>query len=171
MGETWQQNLFKRKPASPVVLFNLAISCSGMLEFDPKGQGRLNYIFYDHCGHHSLEWSWSRKKGCFTTWLPGGTQSPKLVWPPLTSAQAACVMDSDTVLTTGEGIFKASSSVSTCYWYLCSQVLGIFTEISFTSRSVAAITVAAGSGNTGRLVLLLTHCPGNVLSCFKASSN
>lgn len=45
----------KSYAASPVVLLNLAVPCPGMLEFDPKGLGRLKYISCDHCDHHSLE--------------------------------------------------------------------------------------------------------------------
>lgn len=122
----------KRYPASLIVLLDLVISWPGMLEFDPRGLGTLNHIFCDHCNHPSPEDSWDRRKGCFTTWLTGAhTQPPKLVWPPLTSATRPMPWIL-TVSTTGEGIFQASKHfLSTCYWCLCSQILGIFTEVCF----------------------------------------
>lgn len=121
----------KRYPASLIVLLDLVISCPGMLEFDPRGLGTLHHIFCDHCNHPSPEDSWDRRKGCFTTWLTGAhTQPPKLVWPPLTSA--TWPMPWILTVSTTEGIFQASKHfLSTCYWCLCSQILGIFTEVCF----------------------------------------
>lgn len=50
---------------------------------------------------------------------------------PPTPALAACVMDSDPVGTSAErGFLKPLALfLPTCYWCLCFQILGIFTEV------------------------------------------
>lgn len=82
-------------PASLAVLLALALSFPGMLGLDSKRLDRQGHIV---CDHHSLENSWTRKKGCFTLWLAVGIHSTwQVCYGSLPPAHTAC--DSDTLWT------------------------------------------------------------------------
>lgn len=102
----------------------------------PQKAGRRDHIFCDHSDHHSPENSWDRKKGGFTMWLTGDTThstSHVRVATSKLSSHCLCYI-SDIVSTTdvmGRDFWSLKLFLCTCYWGLCPQTLGIFTEVLF----------------------------------------